>query len=326
VPAPRAVPAAAPTTIGPAVERGVALLERASGTFFSNGACGACHAQNVTDFAVSAARRAGVRVNDSAAAQRASGAAAAFGATATRLLERFDGPSIDILLYTLGGLAAAAYPPDRATDAMVFNVAAQQRTDGHWHTGGIMRPPMEDGDFSRTALAIRALTVYAPPARAAEMNKRAERALAWLRKTDPRTAEDRSFRLLGLGWGSADRTAARRAAQDIVALQRADGGWAQREQMTSDAYATGLTLFALLESGAMTGSSDAVRRGTNYLLSTQRPDGSWYVRSRSPKFQPYFEGGFAYGPDQWISSMATGWATTGIAAAMKADTSATLRP
>jgi len=38
------------------------------------------------------------------------------------------------------------------------------------------------------------------------------------------------------------------------------------------------------------------------------------VRSRSPKFQPYFEGGFPYGHDQWISSMATGWATAALAA------------
>jgi hypothetical protein len=94
--------------------------------------------------------------------------------------------------------------------------------------------------------------------------------------------------------------------------------------MASDAYATGQTLFALLESGAIGASSDAVKRATNYLLSTQRADGSWYVRSRSPKFQPYFEGGFAYGPDQWISSMATGWATSALASGMKAETTAAL--
>jgi hypothetical protein len=79
---------------------------------------------------------------------------------------------------------------------------------------------------------------------------------------------------------------------------------------------------ALLESGTSFASSEAVRRGINYLLSTQRADGSWYVRSRSPKLRPYFEGGFAYGPDQWISSMATGWATTALALSMRADSTA----
>ena|SRR2546426_7285512 len=49
------------------------------------------------------------------------------------------------------------------------------------------------------------------------------------------------------------------------------------------------------------------------LPETQRADGSWLVRSRSPKFQPYFEGGFPYGHDRWISAMATGWSTAALA-------------
>jgi squalene cyclase len=87
--------------------------------------------------------------------------------------------------------------------------------------------------------------------------------------------------------------------------------------MASDAYATGLALYALTESGSVPGSSSAFQRGMSYLLSTQRADGSWFVRSRSPKFQPYFEGGFPYGQDQWISSMATGWATAALAGGVK---------
>ena len=140
--------------------------------------------------------------------QRAAGASTTFAATATRLYERFDGPSVDILLYTLAGFAAGDYPPDRATDALVFNIATQQRRDGRWYGGGIPRPPIEDGDFTRTALAIRALTSYAPPGRIPEMHERVRRATAWLRSAKPITVEDRAFRLLGLTWGSADPTSA----------------------------------------------------------------------------------------------------------------------
>jgi hypothetical protein len=318
------LPEAAATTLRPAIERSVALLEKSSGQFFVSGACGSCHAQNVTDFAVAAARRAGISVNAGAAAQRANGAAAAFGATAPRLLERFDGPSVDIMLYTLAALATTGYAPDRATDAMLFNEVAQQRADGRWHAGGVARPPMEDGDFTRTALGVRAITVYGPPARGTEMKERTQRAATWLAAAKPRSAEDRNFRLLGLHWAHAERSLIERAARGIVALQRTDGGWGQRDEMSSDAYATGQTLFALLESGAISVSSDAVKRGSGYLLSTQRADGSWYVRSRSPKFQPYFEGGFGYGPDQWISSMATGWAASALASGMTAETTAAL--
>jgi ankyrin repeat protein len=309
---PRAVPPPEPAELRPAVERGVALLERSSGTFFNRGGCGACHAQNVTDIAVAAARKGGVRINEAAATQRAAGASALFAATATRLYERFDGPSIDILLYTLAGLAALGHPADRATDALVFNIATQQQRDGRWNGGGIPRPPIEDGNFTRTAQAILALKRYAPPGRMAEMDERVRRATAWLRRAKPITTEDRAFRLLGLAWGGADPGARSGAAKEIIALQRPDGGWSQRDEMASDAYATGLTIYALKESGSGP-SSDAVERASRYLRSTQRADGSWYVRSRSAKFQPYFEGGFPYEHDQWISSMATGWATAALA-------------
>jgi ankyrin repeat protein len=306
------IPAPAPAAHRPATERAVSLLERSTGTFFVNSACGACHAQNVTDFATMAARSRGVRISDEGAAQRANGASATFGSIAARLLEREDGPVVDIPLYTLGGLAAGSHPANRATDALVFSIVAQQRRAGHWHAGGA-RPPIEDGDFTRTALGVRALTVYGPPGRGAEMRERATRAVGWLQRSKPLTTEDGSFRLLGLKWGGADIAVIRQAARDLSAAQRADGGWAQRREMASDAYATGLVLYALLETGAATPADASVQRGIRYLLSTQRADGSWFVRSRSPKFQPYFEGGFPYGQDQWISAMATGWSTAALA-------------
>jgi hypothetical protein len=57
-------------------------------------------------------------------------------------------------------------------------------------------------------------------------------------------------------------------------------------------------------------------RGVTYLLKTQQTDGSWHGKSRAPKFQPYFESGFPYGPDQWISASATAWATIALANGM----------
>ena len=84
------------------------------------------------------------------------------------------------------------------------------------------------------------------------------------------------------------------------------------EIAATDAYATGLTIYALKESGSEV-PAPVLERASQYLRSTQRADGSWYVRSRSAKFQPYFESGFPYEHDQWISSMATGWATAALA-------------
>jgi ankyrin repeat protein len=312
---PSDIPPPAPAAHRPAIERSLSLLERASGTFFVSSACGACHAQNITDVATMTARRQGLRISDEAAVQRATAAAATYAAMASSLLEREDGPGVDLPMYTLAGLAAGSHPADRATDAMVFNITAQQLKDGHWHGGGIVRPPMADGDVSRTALGVRALRVYAPPGRT-DMPARVARAVGWLQTVTPRTTEDRGFRLLGLAWGGADSALIRQAAHQLSASQHADGGWAQRDEMATDAYATGLALYALLESATTTARDEAVQRGTQYLLATQRADGSWYVRSRSPKLQPYFQGGFPYDHDQWISSMATGWSTAALALAL----------
>ena len=55
-----------------------------------------------------------------------------------------------------------------------------------------------------------------------------------------------------------------------------------------------------------------IQRGAAFLLRTQNKDGSWYAKSRAMKIQPYFESGFPYGHDQWISQTATSWATIGL--------------
>ena len=82
--------------------------------------------------------------------------------------------------------------------------------------------------------------------------------------------------------------------------------------MGSDAYATGEALYALAMA-KMPVTDPVYQKGVKYLLRTQAPDGSWHVRSRSIWVQPYFESGFPYGHDQWISAAGTSWATMALA-------------
>jgi squalene cyclase len=134
-------------------------------------------------------------------------------------------------------------------------------------------------------------------------------AAEWLAKARPKSTEDRAFQLFGLIWAGGKQEIVQKAARDLLKEQRSDGGWAQIPSLPSDAYATGQALVALKEGGAMTPADAAYNRGAQFLMNTQAEDGSWYVRSRSIPFQPYFEGGFPYGPDQFISAAATNWAT-----------------
>ena len=318
---PPAIPAFAPAALRPAVERALPLLEKTGATFFQNGGCAACHHQNITDIAAGIARARGIRVDETAAVGRQKLNTAFFGAAGPALLERLDTPgSPDLPLYALAGMAAAGYKPDRMTDSLLSNVVAQQWSDGRWNIS-FSRPPIEDGDVFRTALGIRAITVYGAPGRSAEMQRRVAMAKAWLEAARVETAEDRDMQLLGLYWARADAKTTEALARNIRAKQRADGGWAQIDDLNSDAYATGQTLYTLAYAGANQTNDSAYQKGVKFLLSTQHADGSWYVASRSPKFQPYFESGSPYGHDQWISSMATGWATAALAYAIESPAS-----
>jgi ankyrin repeat protein len=319
-------PAPAPTELKAGLERSLAILERVSGSYFAKGGCVSCHAQNITDMAVTVARARGVHVDEKEAINRQKLTQLSFAGRGPQLLERMDGGgSPDVPFYSLVALAATGYPPDRVTDALMANLAAQQMRDGPWRRVGLARPPIEDGDIVRTALAIRALKVYAPPGRAAEMNRRLAKAQAWLLAAKPITGVDRNMQLLGLHWAGGDEKLLKQLVKTILAKQRPDGGWAQRDELGSDAYATGQALFALSDAGGFPSTNAAYQKGVKYLLATQRADGSWYVRSRAMKFQPFFESGFPYGHDQWISSMATGWAAMALALAVPETTVARSR-
>ena len=136
-----------------------------------------------------------------------------------------------------------------STDAVAANLLSQQRADGRWALGGVARPPVEDGDVTRTFLAMSTMKIYAPPGRAQELAERMGRATKWITSVKAATAEDRNTQLLALDCAAVDKAVIQRFAKAILALQRPDGGWAQRPGLTSDAYATGQTLVRVGQDG-----------------------------------------------------------------------------
>jgi squalene cyclase len=68
---------------------------------------------------------------------------------------------------------------------------------------------------------------------------------------------------------------------ELLALQRADGGWSQTvPELKSDAFATGQTLYVLSLTG-FTAEQPEIKRGMDFLVATQSPDGSRPMISRS---------------------------------------------
>jgi ankyrin repeat protein len=296
-----------------AIARSLPLQRSASSRVMTDGGCSACHAQPLTAMAIDAARARGwtTLTSDVERAQSPT----VLNGTVTQGAQFVEGGGTpDTLLYPAMVLAAQQAAPTRATDGLVRYLAAKQRAAGNWRGVGATRAPIQDGDFSRTAMAIRTLSYFATPARKREYQERVDRAAEWLAAQTPISTEDRVMQLLGLHWANAHAGLRDKRGKELVQLQQSDGGWAQTPHLKSDAYATGQVLFTLRELG-VTGVENQDRRASDFLVRTQRDDGSWYVASRAMKIQPYFESGFPYGHDQWISQAGTAWATIGLAVA-----------
>lgn len=288
-----------------AVERSVPILHTGASHVMTDGGCVACHAQPMSGIAAALAMRRGWR----AAAPTTEVTQVTIGLNVSIpafLQGRESGGQPDSHLYEIFMMAAMKMPPTLATDAWMYYLVAKQRPAGNWHSI-TTRPPIQDSDINRTAMAVRALTVYGTPARKAEFTARIRRAAAWLAGQTPLSTEERIMQLLGLSWAGTHRPLRETRTRELLQLQRADGGWAQTPNLASDAYATGQVLYTLHEVGVPS-SNPAIKRGINYLLRTQAEDGTWHVTSRAMKIQPYFESGFPYGHDQWISQAGTAWA------------------
>lgn len=221
--------------------------------------------------------------------------------------------------YQLLAAHAAGVAPNLTTAVYARHIALRQQSDGHWLTAD-QRPPQSYSAVTATAIALRAIQLYSHPSLAADTKARIQRAAHWLAATAPRDIEERTLQLYGLWWASADRALLERLAHELAARQQPDGGWNALDGRPSDAYSTGQALTVLNEAGGVPITDPAWRRGIQYLLDTQTSDGAWHVASRmrppavvSP---PYFESGYPYGHDQFVSAMGASWAVRALAAAL----------
>jgi ankyrin repeat protein len=301
-----------------AVRKAVALYEKPSYNFIRISGCNSCHSQDLPSAAAALARDHGIPAPKEI----------------PQLTETMNGESPDRTM----DLIAASIPSmgwemfDRGTnrvlsdeysDAVIHYLKAMQEPEGYWKAPEGHRPPMNAGDLQATALAIYSLRHYTPPPDRAETDADLTRAAAWLAAAQPATTQERTFHLLGLAWANAAPAAIDRAARALAATQREDGGWNQLPSMGSDAYATGQALYALSAAGKTPVDGPIYRKGIEYLLRTQAADGSWHVKTRSIWAQPYFDSGFPYAHDQWISSAGTAWAS--MALSMTVETPAISR-
>ena len=295
-----------------AVTKSIALMQHSSDAFLQNRrTCVSCHHQNLQGVALGWARDRGFAIDEPSAGRIIDRQLDTWSRRVNAAYE-MDRPMPvppQLLGYGLLGLSALGHSGDATTEAYVWYLAAIQKPDGHWISGGIMRPPMGGSEIMSTVLAMRSLQLYGPPGRSEEMRTRVEKARLWLASRRAVLHQDLAYKLMGLAWAGAPADVLLDDARQLSALQRPDGGWAQLPDLQSDAWATGQSLVALRLAGQLPTTDPVFQRGVDYLLRTQFDDGSWYVQSRAWPFQPPFDSAFPFGRDQWISAGATAWAT-----------------
>jgi ankyrin repeat protein len=303
-----------------AMQRAVALLQSSQKNW--NQDCFSCHHQALPSVALQAARRHGIAINEELAHVSAA-TGFAFLSNMDRAVQftHLIDPGISES-YILAGAQAAGVRPSLTTALYARMIAARQRADGHWDTLDV-RPPQSYSPVTATANAVHAVRLYSHPSQANDVQARTERARKWLAAVSPRDTEERTMQILGLFWAGAGPSLIRPLAAALAAQQQPDGGWRSVVTRPSDAYSTGEVLVALHDATAVPVRDAAWQRGLLFLQRTQAPDGSWHVVTRvqppAPVSPPYFETGYPYGHDQFISSMGASWAIRALADALGDD-------
>lgn len=315
----RAVPPVGPERtdlIRKSAQRAIDLMQQSSEVFLQRrDACASCHNQLHPALAYGMARERGFRVDEQALGHQLKVQVKDLEGTALEssrqlILGGFAGAKGILALQALG------YEADEAVLSQVRFLRETQTSNGTWSSFG--RAPMDEpSPFQLTAWNVRALKLCPRAGEEAATARCIERAMQWLRRAAPSTVTQRANQLLGLHAGGEPGEKLQEHIQAVLAEQRSDGGWAQLPTRASDAWATGLTLYALYETGGIPTDHPAYERGVAFLLRTQFDDGSWWIRNRVWPFQPHFDSQFPHGRDQWISMAGTAWATMALLATVE---------
>ena len=306
-----------PAVLRSAIGKSLPLLTAgARGSMEKRERCFTCHNQGMPIMALVTAQSRGIAIDADELRKQVQFTADFLAKNRENYLAgKGQGGQSDTAGYALWALDNGGWKPDATTTAVTEYLLQWQRDLGHWKPQS-RRPPTEQSLFTSSYVALRGLRTFGTPEQRERTDRRTEQVLAWLVKTPAEDHEDRVFRLRALHAAGAPEAEIRGAAKTLLGSQRADGGWAQLDDMASDAYATATALVALHQAGGLATTDAAYRKGLRLLLTTQLDDGSWHVKTRSNPVQTYFESGYPHAADQFISIAAAGWATTALALAL----------
>ena len=161
-------------------------------------------------------------------------------------------------------------------------IIAGQRKDGFWVPGGQLpaqKRPLAETKQVSTMLCVLGLDSLDKPSEKAVACR--DKGLKWLKQTSlnaknpPVSSEWYATRLLiEKRFGDPKRVEAIR--EQILGAQQPDGGWGWLRADKSDAFGTGVSVYALSQVGVPS-SHPAIQKAWRFLIETQTDDGSWIV-------------------------------------------------
>ncbi len=321
---PAPVPAATPQQVRQTVDRAVGYLQTESAAWLATRKCAACHHVPLPLWALGEAERQGYAVDKKFVAETVESllgskdkllASRVFPNPADPPDPRPQGRGLNMGLPFLA-VAARALPSltagqQRSLKLVAEEIVKKQQPDGSWEFfATLRRPPINENQTTDAAWIILALRGETGPDAPESQRAALAKATAWFDAAKPSGIhQDKVFKVLLAVRAGKPRQAVRATADELLALQRADGGWSQTlPELKSDAYATGQTLYVLSLAG-YTAERPEIKRGMDFLVATQRPDGSWPMVSRStPDGSP--------GSAKLLTPItcaASSWATLGLA-------------
>ncbi len=303
-------PAVAPVAAVPAttesvyltVDRAVGYVQKECAGWLKSRKCAACHHVPLPIWALSEADRNGYSIDRKFLAETVE---SLLGGKEQLLASRiFPNPDEDpdprpqgrglnmglpFLAVAARDLPALNEGQKQSLKLITEEILKKQQPDGSWEFfATLRRPPINESQTTDVAWIILALQgeigADSPEAQRAALAK----AVGWLEAAKPADLhQDKVLKvLLGTRSGKG-REALQGMVDELLALQRADGGWSQTvPELKSDAFATGQTLYVLSLVG-FTAERPEIKRGIDFLVATQQPDGTWPIISRStPNGEP----------------------------------------
>jgi len=290
---PASIPVATPTQIRQTVQRAIGYLQTESGAWLKQGRCAACHHVAMPLWALSEAGKQGYTVDQkfitdtveatlgSPKKMMASGIVPNPDAPPDpRPMARGVSTGAVFMAAVAGTMPSLTDGQKQSLSLIAADIVKKQQADGSWEFF-LSRPPINESQATDTAWIIMALQGDIERDPAKSHRAALEKAIAWLDGPDvPDNQQMKVLKLLVSIRAGKPREKMRPAIDQLLALQRPDGGWNQTPVPMSDAFATGQTLYVLSLAG-YTAQRPEIQRAIDFLVDTQKPDGSWPMTSRA---------------------------------------------